>query len=213
MRILHLVHQYPPDFIGGTELYTQALANAQATRGHVVTVFSPSITTTTSIENGVTIQRVPLGARTAQATFFSTFHQPVLSEAWRATLAQVQPDLVHVQHLMGVLATAINELHRRQIPYVVTLHDYYYACANAMLLTNYHQSIWRRPAGVDQLRHCALARAGHDRLALAIARTGSASRPVGTRVCGASSISFSTVGLAPTEFRREVYQHQFPFNI
>ena len=34
MKILHLVHQYLPDFIGGTELYTQQLAQQLAQRGH-----------------------------------------------------------------------------------------------------------------------------------------------------------------------------------
>lgn len=166
MRILHLVHQYPPDHIGGTELYTQALANAQAARGHTVTVFSPSIAAAASTEEGVTIQRVPLGARTASAIFFSTFKQAALNEAWQMVLTQTRPDLVHVQHLMGVPAAVIDDLRRRHIPYLVTLHDYYYACANAMLLTNYDHSVCGGPRAWINCGHCALARAGRDRLAV-----------------------------------------------
>ena len=41
MRILHVVHQYPPEHVGGTELYTQALARRQAAAGHQVAVFCP----------------------------------------------------------------------------------------------------------------------------------------------------------------------------
>ena len=43
MNILHLVHQYPPEFVGGTELYAQTLAREQVARGHRVTVIFPSL--------------------------------------------------------------------------------------------------------------------------------------------------------------------------
>jgi len=207
MRILHLVHQYPPDYIGGTELYTQALANAQAARGHTVTVFSPAIISATTVENGVTVRRVPLGTRDTQTVFLSTFKQAALSEAGRLALAEAQPELVHVQHLMGVPAAVIDEVHRQQIPYVVTLHDYYYMCANAMLLTNYDQSVCGGPRAWINCGHCALARAGHNRLAvlspslapLLAYRQWRLRRVLDRAQCL----------IAPTEFVRDLYQHQF----
>ncbi|MEJ2560209.1 MAG: hypothetical protein P8186_29145, partial [Anaerolineae bacterium] len=39
MRILHLVHQYLPEHIGGTDLYTHWLTRALSQRGHRVTIF------------------------------------------------------------------------------------------------------------------------------------------------------------------------------
>lgn len=39
MRILHLVHQFLPDHIGGTELYTHWLTQALSRRGHEVAIF------------------------------------------------------------------------------------------------------------------------------------------------------------------------------
>ena len=36
---MHIVHQYVPDHVGGTELYTQWLARGLRQRGHQVTVF------------------------------------------------------------------------------------------------------------------------------------------------------------------------------
>ena len=41
MRILHVVHQYPPQHVGGVEVYTQAVARYQAAAGHDVAVFCP----------------------------------------------------------------------------------------------------------------------------------------------------------------------------
>ena len=38
MRILHVVHQYPPQHVGGVEVYTQAVARYQAAAGHDVSI-------------------------------------------------------------------------------------------------------------------------------------------------------------------------------
>ena len=107
MRILHLVHQYPPEFIGGVELYTQTLAQQLARRDYAVSIFVPSIATSEKLvqvtsEDGVSVYRVPIGPRSSTAIFASTFGQRQLSRAWAHVLDQVQPDLVHVQHMMGL---------------------------------------------------------------------------------------------------------------
>lgn len=206
MRVLHIVHQYPPDFIGGTELYTQALANEQVARGQTVAVFTPSISTATATENSASIQRVPLGARTPQAIFFSTFKQATVSQAWRATLDQFKPDLVHVQHLRGLRVSMLDDLHLRKIPYVITLHDYYYACANAMLLTNYDHTICNGPRGWINCGHCALARAGHDRLA--VLSPGLAPLLAYRQARLRRVLVQAQALIAPTEFVRDQYQRQ-----
>jgi glycosyltransferase involved in cell wall biosynthesis len=165
MRILHLVHQYLPDYIGGVELYTQTLAKHQVKQGHAVAVFSPSSTAVASTEDGVQVYRTPLGPRDSQAIFFSTFRHAVLSRAWREALSDFRPDLVHVQHLMGVPVDVVAWLLKMKCPYAVTLHDYFYFCANALLLTNYDQALCGGPRWWINCGHCAIARAGHERLA------------------------------------------------
>jgi glycosyltransferase involved in cell wall biosynthesis len=207
MRILHLVHQYPPDYIGGTELYTQMLATAQAADGHTVTVFCPAVTTPPSTDQGVLVQRVPLGARSAMTTFLSTFTLPAVNRAWQDTLARTRPQVVHVQHLMGLPAAAIEVLLRRQIPYVVTLHDYYYGCANAMLFTNYDQTLCGGPRLWLNCGRCALARAGHDRLA--VLAPGVAPL-LGYRQARLRRVlTRARVLIAPTDFVRELYCRWF----
>ena len=39
MRVLHLVHQYLPEHVGGTELYTQSVARTLASLGHQAGIF------------------------------------------------------------------------------------------------------------------------------------------------------------------------------
>ncbi len=162
MRILHLVHQYRPDHVGGTELYTQTLAQAQVRQGHEVAILTPAATDAhwpqPHQEEGVRVYRIPIGQRSATAVFRSNFHHPRLTDGYRQVQQAEQPDLVHLQHLMGLpwnLAGSISA------PLIVTLHDYWYLCANAQLLTNYSNQVCGGPKGWLNCARCALARAGY----------------------------------------------------
>lgn len=156
MRILHIVHQYPPEHIGGTELYTQFLARRQAIAGHIPAVLVPTAADDPgpepAIEQGVRIYRRPVGTAKRSAVFMRTFWNRAAGTYLEDILDREQPDLVHIQHLMGLPATLVQVLSKRQVPYLITLHDYYYACANAQLLTNYDRTIC---AGPDRFLNCA----------------------------------------------------------
>lgn len=73
-----------------------------------------------------------------------------------------QPDVIHIEHLMGLPLSFVADLNERGIPYVVSLHDYWYVCANAQLLTNTDQTVCRGPdAQALNCARCALARSGY----------------------------------------------------
>ena len=161
MRILHLLHQYLPEKVGGTELYTRSLAQQQVAQGHSVAIFAPAGQGNTglepSLEEGVRVYRVGVGARSPTAVFASTFRHPQLHHAFARVLQQEQPDLVHIQHLMGLPTSLMAQI---PVPYVVTLHDFWWVCANAQLLTNDTQEICDGPQRFINCACCALARAG-----------------------------------------------------
>jgi glycosyltransferase involved in cell wall biosynthesis len=165
MRILHVVHQYPPDHVGGTELYTQGLARRQAAAGHEVAVFCPEASRDPAgepvVEDGVRVYRAGGGGRGRLAVFLSLMGSGRLSAVFGEVLAAEQPDVVHVQHLMGLPVAIVEKLRAAGIPYVITLHDYWYGCANAQLLTNYDETVCAGPdARFVNCGRCALARAG-----------------------------------------------------
>ncbi len=175
MRILHLIHQYLPDKIGGTELYTQTLARQQRQQGHHVAIFTPSLRPPIRgslyqqemAEEGI-IYRVPLGEQRDTAVFAATFRplwsRPPLALALADVLAAAAPDLVHIQHLMGMPVGLASMLKQANLPYIVTLHDYWHLCANAQLITNYGNQVCRGPNWWLNCAHCAVARAGQPRL-------------------------------------------------
>ena len=167
MRIFHIVHQYVPEHVGGTELYTQTLAQHQIATGHSVAVFYPSIAdenpSETAIidERGVRLYGVPMGRRSRSQVFLDTFAKKKLTTHFKTILAAENPDIIHIQHLMGLPIGLVNQIIAAHIPYVVTLHDYWYGCANGQLITNTDNTLCTGP---DKLYlncgRCALARAG-----------------------------------------------------
>ena len=211
MRVLNIVHQYPPEFVGGTELYTQAVAGSLVARGHTASIFcpsglsrSPTHPIVSADENGVQVYRVPLGPRGANGVFFDTFSQRTLSAAFATVLQQERPQIIHIQHLMGLPAGLIDQIEQAGIPFVVTLHDYWYVCANAQLLTNTRQENCAGPRWWINCGQCAVARAGHPGW-LVLAPTVA---PLMAYRHGLLRRALTRAAwlIAPTEFVRETYR-------
>ena len=164
MRILHVLHQYMPDHIGGTELYTKSIAQRQVQAGHEAAVFVPASPSAASKwpepsdENGVKIFRYAGLATSATRRLGSTFTNRGIKRAFEQVVTTIQPDVVHVQHLLGLPAGVIDTVWNRGIPFVLTLHDYWYVCANAQLLTNYDNTICGGPQWWVNCARCGLAR-------------------------------------------------------
>lgn len=168
MRILHLVHQYIPEQVGGVELYTQSLARYQIELlGHKAAVFYPSEARTrgrvlhrSSDDDGIDVYAACLGPRSSTEVFLSTFGQREIVQALRVALDETRPDVIHVQHLMGMPATVVDQALATGAPLVVTLHDYWFPCANAQLVTNYDGTVCDGPKWWLNCGRCAVARAG-----------------------------------------------------
>jgi glycosyltransferase involved in cell wall biosynthesis len=168
LRILHLVHQYPPEYLGGTELYTQTVTKALSERNHLVAVFTrrnaDGIGSEDRLEANVAVHIAWNGALNPTQRFLSTFGNADLEHAFDGILERFQPDLIHIQHLMGLPTTLLKQIQQQRIPFVVTLHDFWWVCANAQLITNYSGEICAGPNLWINCARCALARSGRSGL-------------------------------------------------
>jgi glycosyltransferase involved in cell wall biosynthesis len=177
MRVLHLVHQYPPDHLGGTEHYTRTVAQQVADAGHTVGVVTRVSREGQGVErveeDGVAIYRIWQGTPSAQQRYLANFATGSLVALFEQVIQEFKPDVVHVQHLMGLPAALLTRLHVAQIPYVITLHDYWWVCANAQLLTNYDSTVCGGPRGHLNCTRCAVARGGSGAWLVAPALWGS----------------------------------------
>lgn len=165
MRILNIVHQYLPEQVGGTELYTHWLARGVQQGGHQVAVFTRRNRTGQGWEKQgddlAPIYAAWAGELTPTQRYLASFHQPALVAAFNEVLDDFRPDLVHVQHLLGLPVGIIDLLQARRLPYAVTFHDFWWLCANANLLTNYSGKNCGGPVAHLNCTRCVIARAPH----------------------------------------------------
>lgn len=140
MKILVVVHGYPPTAVAGTELCAQRLCAALKGMGHDVSVFAreerfgcPEYKIMRDERDGVPVMRVVNNFTKLGERRLYDYH-PRIEEIFEDELVRLKPDLVHVQHLSGASWGMPLIVKRRGIGLVVSLHDYWYACERVQLL-------------------------------------------------------------------------------
>lgn len=166
MRIALVVHKLPPSSLGGTEVYTRNLARALSGQ-HEVAVFYRDDGDSRHAEwenrHGFRALRVSraLDAEGASpfALFTDTFANPDVESSFERFLDEVEPDLVHFQHLMLLSYRLVRRVKERGLPAVLTLHDYWFICSNSQLIWPDGQICRGKAWGLNCAR-CATARIG-----------------------------------------------------
>ena len=163
MRLLHIIHQYFPDHVGGTEHYVRSLTQAQQEMGHEVAIFCRQDGTGRSLERDRSEEtityRATHGSFTPGRRFRSTLSDQYLADCLTQVIQEIRPDLIHIHHLMGLPLSTLRRI-SPPLPLVVTLHDYWWVCANAQLITNYDGQVCDGPRWWINCARCALARGG-----------------------------------------------------
>lgn len=150
MKILYILNDTIPFSTGGLEIYAYNLSQALRERGHEVTIFSatdntnkqeyevehhnyntiPIITVThrmLGIRRDVRVLQLLLGLK-------NIYIDKKIEQITETILNSVKPDIVHIHHLVHLSDGIVELIKRRGIPVVLTLHDYWFLCANGKLL-------------------------------------------------------------------------------
>jgi glycosyltransferase involved in cell wall biosynthesis len=143
MRITYLTHQYFPRHIGGTEVYTQSLAEQALTRGDEVRIYtyveSPSGDPNDYGIREVSHNKIPVfeihyNLSTAPHPALYEYDNPFVGQLLREELEQFQPDIVHATHLMKISGAVIPTACLLDIPIIITLTDFWTICTRHTLL-------------------------------------------------------------------------------
>lgn len=158
LKILVLVHGYPPTAMAGTELCAQRLCAGLRGRGHEVSVVAreempgfPEYKMTRDRVDGIPVLRVVNNFTRLQKKHLFDYH-PRFEEIFAGEISRTGPDIVHIQHLAGASWGIPSMVKKRGLPLVVSLHDYWYACERVQLLRP-DGSLCRGP---ERGRNCAL---------------------------------------------------------
>ena len=140
MRILLIVHGYPPAAVGGTEIYGHDLAITLAT-DPAASVFvltreadpnRPDGDVRRETEGRVTVDRVNNTFRSC-TSFEDTYRNPTVLRAAASVVSEIRPDIAHVHHLTCLSTDLVEFLSGQGVPVVLTLHDYWMLCHRGQL--------------------------------------------------------------------------------
>ena len=159
VRIVQVAHGYPPELLGGTDLYVARLARELADAGHEVSVFAGSVEwreqfETESFESdGISGQRVH-----RNDLYFDRWdkgYNPLVAGAFREFLVERKPDLVHVHHWIRLTTNLVQVAARAGVPAVVTTHDLYTSCPRVFRLRGEQGDEWcDQPMGASACLNC-----------------------------------------------------------
>lgn len=134
MKILQIIHGYPPTYNAGSEVYTQSICNELKKR-HQITVF-------TREENLYTADYVIRSEKKDDLDFYFVnmarekdgYNQEKVNQYFAEILESYQPDVAHIGHLNHLSTGLVAELKKQNIPIVFTLHDFWLMCPRGQFL-------------------------------------------------------------------------------
>jgi glycosyltransferase involved in cell wall biosynthesis len=158
LKILVIIHGFPPYYMAGSEVYAYNKCTELSKRHEVFLFtriedeFQNSYKITESFENGIKIIRVNKPER--DYTFRSKYQDFRTARIFREYLIKIQPDIVHINHLSHLTTLVINIIKKYQIPIIFTLHDYWMMCIRGQLIRDDY-SICTGP-DIEKCKFCNL---------------------------------------------------------
>jgi glycosyltransferase involved in cell wall biosynthesis len=139
MKILQVAHSFVPYTMAGAELYTYKLSKELSRKNSVWVFFRVNLPK----EKEYALLEAELqGFRTCAInhtfrfirSFGDTYTDGAIDSEFGRLLDRVRPDIVHIQHLLFLSLGMIDEIKKRDIPLVYTLHDYWLICYRGQLI-------------------------------------------------------------------------------
>lgn len=160
MRILPVIHGYPPFYMAGSEVYTYNLAKELAKTNDVFVFHriedktKPLYQVADTTKDGVNIRYIN-NYEPDNATFYDKYLNPVVDDAFRDYVKLVKPDVVHIGHLSH-LSTQIPIIAKREfgLPVLFTIHDFWMFCHRGQLINPKDWQICPLP-NIGQCTECA----------------------------------------------------------
>lgn len=136
MHILKIIHGYPTSYNAGSEVYSQSICN-ELSKTHKVSVF-------TREENPYEGDFEVRHEKEHENLDFYFVNNPQGKDGYRhrkidrnfADLIDIiKPDIAHIGHLNHLSTGLVDELNKKRIPIVFTLHDFWLMCPRGQFLT------------------------------------------------------------------------------
>ncbi|QDB78475.1 glycosyltransferase [Georgenia sp. 311] len=142
MRVVQVSAHFPPNFVSGGVLVPQRFARAAAAAGHESHVYAgylddartPLSTFSETHEGDVNVRWIVTTPWTAWNDE-KNWYNPAVEADFRAWLAEVRPDVVHLHSLQTLGGSLVRAAKESGAAVVVTMHDFWWVCARQFLAT------------------------------------------------------------------------------
>lgn len=134
--MLMVSHRFPPDAVAGVERYTESLAVELRAGGDDVTVLTrrpgagPLRAEREMSETGIPVIRLTGGSVDRDRWLHLSER---LDDLFRGVLAEVEPDAVHVNHLVDLSPGFLGLARDAGAAVILTLHDFWFPCPRITL--------------------------------------------------------------------------------
>jgi glycosyltransferase involved in cell wall biosynthesis len=162
MRVLVLSSLWPPEVVGGAEVYAHELSARLRARGHDVGVVTAGVPADDVVAS-VPAWPYRLDQFASQPAWRrAAFHATDLANvrAWRTVrraVEQFRPDVVHSHSIQGMSALPLRVSSVGGVAHVHTIHDYWLVCQRASMTNRDGRSC------VEQCRPCRVITSVHRR--------------------------------------------------
>jgi glycosyltransferase involved in cell wall biosynthesis len=134
MKILKIIHGYPPEYNAGSEVYSQSICNELAKR-HKITVFTREENLYAADHTIRIEQKDGLGFYIVNKAREKDGYRHIdLDKQFADVLSYEKPDIAHIGHLNHLSTGLVWELNKQNIPIVFTLHDFWLMCPRGQFL-------------------------------------------------------------------------------
>ena len=209
MRILIVLHQFYPEFSGGTERVSLNLAKAAQRAGHFVEILACSVNPAVepgfasehldgareTVYEGVPLTLLPRALMPATADFSLDVDLPLV-EKIAGWIKAKRFDMGHVTHLMR-MSSAVLAVQRCGLPFVLTLTDFFLACPRINLVDLDNRICEGPELGNKCGKRCLTAPWSREAL-------------VGRYEHARELLSSASFRVAPSEFVADSYRDAFP---
>lgn len=158
MRVVKVIHGFPPDYMAGSEVYSYHLAKELIKQSIETFVF-------TRVENefdknykiydekfeDINIQRVNKPKR--DYLYEDKFYDANMDKIFKKYLEKIKPDIVHFGHLSHLSTNLIKIAKEFNIPIVYTIHDFWLFCIKGQMI-NQNGEICEIPS-IDNCTKCS----------------------------------------------------------
>lgn len=142
MRVLKVIHGFPPDYMAGSEVYSYHLVKELIRQNIDTSVFTrvenefgESHQIYDEIYENIPILRVNKPQR--DYLYEDKFYDKKIDVIFKEHIEKIKPDIVHFGHLSHLSTNLIQIVKELDIPVVYTIHDFWLFCVKGQMINEF----------------------------------------------------------------------------